>query len=307
MAAEYHSGTQPFAKIEAELDRKLAKFRQYNPAADELVPASEWLDNFPNIPREPVSPILSGLWPRGEWAYLSGRVGKGKSWLGFTIVDAIKGGRKFLSFDTHGANMRMGIITPELGPEEVEARFRKLVGGTLHPGLALFDKQNLPAGLDLGTEQTRRAVLRWIDDLGLELIVVDLLTACYHGQLWGDPNIPLLRFLFDLHRFTWTGCGATPSPREREQQETQEAAQAAAWETRDSPAAAVLHEPQRTAGKSAARHHEGERMDRRPLSKFYLEIDTATGRWIAAEDTESTGARGHAHGAPQSPEEKRDK
>lgn len=290
-AAEYRSGSQSFVEIEADLDRKLSEFRQYNPAADELVRSSEWLDAFPNIPREPVSPILSGLWSRGEWAYLTGRAGKGKSWMGFTLIDAIKGGRKFLGFDTHGADMRIGIITPEIGPDEVQARFQKLSGGTLHPGLALFHKQNLPAGFDLGMEQTRRAVLRWIDDLGLELIVVDPLTACYHGQLWGPPIIPLIQFFFDLPRLTRTGCGLLLIHHESENDRDGKP-------TGRGMGASELDQRPRLNMSMGERNGRARLVVKKcnawsgpTLPKLFLDIDPSTGRWIASDLPDASGAK----------------
>lgn len=293
-AAEYRSDQRPLVEIEADLDRKLSEYRQYNPAADELVRLSVWLEDLPKIPRKPRQPILGGLWCRGEWAYLTGRSGKGKSWLGFTLADAIKGGRQFLGFETFGSEMRIGLITPELSQEEAETRFRKLAGGSLHPGIALFHSDNIPAGFDLRTEQSRRAVLRWIDDLGLGLLIVDPLTRCYHGQLWGEQFLPLLQFFLDLPRLTTTGCGLLLIHHESEIDKS------SGGRTGRGLGDSRLDQRPRLAMNLSERQGRA-RLDITkanawtggPLPKFFLEIDPETGRWIAADALpDAAGAKG---------------
>lgn len=170
-----------------ELEHLADNTEPFTPPVRRLVAASVSLGHLLTEQiTKPKSLLGGGLLSAGDLGILYGKPGIGKTWLALELLLAAAAGTGMLGIEPpeHGP-IRVGLLELELGGFWLQQRARSVLNG--HADAGALDRVQIVArpkfrgAIDLKGDDWL-AVVRWIQDYGLDLIMIDALSRSHSAK-----------------------------------------------------------------------------------------------------------------------------
>lgn len=189
-AAKYERGQpirveyQPPPHTDADSPGGLSEGEKDEEGEFELPPLLDLGEAFPEDPVRPKDVLGQGLLSEGDWGYLFGSRGLGKTYATLQLARAAVEGNRWLGYFDTGTPKRVAVISPELSRHWAHERLKEILGCAPRDyehrkAFRIWTREDLQGRLDLAKPEHQRELHKRLQGEGIELAIFDPLLKLF--------------------------------------------------------------------------------------------------------------------------------